>query len=355
MIEILNLYAFFFGCFLLFHILFHANMDADFILNLLYLYLIIGSGFLIFKISGKHKEDAKKILTDLMIHVITPILLSINLLTSKIMLTARFVFKIVALEVFALVFIMFGAYLIFKNKILEKPKLGAFIKVASMPNALLFPLPIVLLMFGSKYVIVLTIFSASAVVMRGTLVIFVALKFGDNKNGNAKSSEGIQPRLKEIVINLVKFTPLMAIIITLIIMSFGVKIDSISVSTFKFFMSWISTIGGALVIGAILTDIRLKEMDKDKSILVYAIFIRFVFSVCIFLLIEPLIHFDSENTIIKTILLLEFGSPPAVFNVIFAVKYKLDEKFTAVCVTIMSLLALVFIPIYLQFGMFYFN
>lgn len=346
---------FIFVLFLFIGILFFMSMDTDFWLNLLTLYLIIGAGFVIFKFSGKYREPAKKYLTSAMLDIITPILLSINLFTSEFMLTPRFVLQIIALEVFALLLIMVGSYYLFRTKIPDKPKLGAFMKVTSMPNALLFPLPIVLLMFGSKYVIVLTIFSASAVFMRGTLGIFVALKFGNYHNATNGNVENLKVNFKEVLLNLIKFTPLMAIFLTLILMSFGVKIESSSVAGFKSIISWASTIGGSLVIGTILSDIKVSEINEDKKYLFYAIFIRFVFSVGVFLLIEPFIHFESENTIIKTILLLEFASPPAVFNVIFAVKYKLDEKFTALCVTVMTLLALIFIPLYLQFGLFYFN
>ncbi len=330
-------------------------MDASFWLNLFILYLIIGFGFVLFKYSGQYKEPAKKYLTSAMLDIITPILLSLNLFTSEITLTPRFVLQIIALEMFALLLIMAGTYFLFRSKIQNRPTLGAFMKVTSMPNALLFPLPIVLLMFGSKYVIVLTIFSASAVVMRGTLGIFVALKFGNNNTRIDGNGENLRVNFKDVFLNLLKFTPLMAILITLVIMSLGIKIESSSVASFKSFISWASTVGGSLVIGAILTDIKISEINQDKNILLYAIFIRFVFSVGIFLLIEPFIHFESENTIIKTILLLEFASPPAVFNVIFAVKYKLDEKFSALCVTLMTLLALIFIPLYLQFGLFYFK
>ncbi len=330
-------------------------MDSDFLLKLSILYLIIGVGFVIFKFSGRLKESAKKYLTSAMLDIITPILLSINLFTSEFTLTPRFVLQIIALEVFALLLIMVGSYYLFRTKIPYRPKLGAFMKVTSMPNALLFPLPIVLLMFGSKYVIVLTIFSASAVFMRGTLGIFVALKFGNYNNDTDNNAENLRVNFKEVFLNLLKFTPLMAIFITLILMGFGVRIESSSVAGFKSVISWASTFGGSLVIGAILSDIKISEINQDKNFLLYATFIRFIFSVGIFLLIEPLIQFESENTIIKTILLLEFASPPAVFNVIFAVKYKLDEKFTALCVTIMTLLALFFIPAYLQFGLFYFK
>ena len=87
-----------------------------------------------------------------------------------------------------------------------------------------------------------------------------------------------------------------------------------------------------------------------KKITVGALW-RFGVSFMMFMGIVYFLKFDSLQTEIRTVLLIIVTAPPAVFNVVFADYFKLDEKFAAISVASMTLLSLALLPLLILFGM----
>jgi predicted permease len=91
-------------------------------------------------------------------------------------------------------------------------------------------------------------------------------------------------------------------------------------------------------------------MDFIKVLL-----IRVGFSFILFFTLAKLIRFPPENSqIILIILMILFVDPPAVSNVAYSEYFELDYEFTGFCVFTITIMAIVYIPIFIFLGLWLF-
>ncbi|MHA1791988.1 MAG: AEC family transporter [Promethearchaeota archaeon] len=317
-------------------------MAHDLLSGLMEIYLFISIGAVIGYLLKKRREKVLQILTKVTIYIFTPILIFISLVTTEMVITFELILSIVSVQLISACTMMAIAFLLCKKSgNMDNKKLGGYLLIAAFPNATVFPLPIVLSVFGEEWLIIIFIYSSSALILRGTLGTYTSIKYG--------SVEG-SVSLKETVIKFITFPPTLAIIVALLLLSLNVDMK------FDFFLvikpglststSWI----GSGIIGMILAGLERKQVHEFKRDIPYSFLLRFAFPFALFLLMSPLISNDTNNMIFRTILLLEVTGPPAIFNAIFAVNFNLDRYFVATSVVIITFLMIFLAPVILLIG-----
>jgi predicted permease len=66
------------------------------------------------------------------------------------------------------------------------------------------------------------------------------------------------------------------------------------------------------------------------------------------------LHFPLNQSEIRTLLMISVLGPPAVMNVSFALYFKLDTKFAAISVAVVTLIAIGLLPFMVWFGQSFF-
>jgi predicted permease len=235
--------------------------------------------------------------------------------------------------------------LILRNKSEEEnQRKGSILSLVAFPNAFLFPLPIVLSLFGSEYIIILVIFSLTAMVFRSTLLTYQCILYGKNK------VKSYVDNLKEML----TFPPTITLILSIILNLIGVRLTLEIFQNVNEIISQITSITGALIIGITLVNFdfsRVREFLGDKDFI--AVFmIRVIFSFFLFLIVAQFLDFPPEiSQIVLIILLLVFIDPPAVTNIAYAEYFELDYEFSGFCVFSITLLAVIYVPIFIFIGM----
>ncbi|TFG07777.1 MAG: hypothetical protein EU539_04050 [Promethearchaeota archaeon] len=222
-----------------------------------------------------------------------------------------------------------------RDKIHHQRK-GSMLCLVAFPNALLFPLPIVLSLFGSTYIAVLVIFSLSALVLRTTLLTYQCIYYGKNKK------KTILDNLKEMV----TFPPTLMLVLSIILNLLGVRLNFDIFFVINEVISQITSIIGALLIGLLLVNMNFKRIGEFKKDFLFVFTIRVFFSFLLFLLVIPFFTFPtSVRQNILVILLILFIDPPAVTNIAYSEYFELDREFTAFAVFTVTIMAVVYIPV----------
>jgi predicted permease len=228
----------------------------------------------------------------------------------------------------------------------ENQRKGSILSLIAFPNAFLFPLPIVLSLFGPKYIVILIIFSLSAQVLRSTLLTYQCIYFG-------KKMKTYVQNLKELI----TFPPTIALIISVILNLLGIRLNQEIYITINEILSRITSMLGAFIIGLLLVNFdfsKFREFIIDQDFIM-VLLIRVLFSFILFLVLSQFLLFPPETShIILIILMLLFVDPPAVSNVAYAEFFELDYEFSGFCVFTITIMAIIYIPLFILLGLWLF-
>ncbi|MBD3349911.1 MAG: hypothetical protein GF364_00315 [Candidatus Lokiarchaeota archaeon] len=284
------------------------------------------------------RELIGKVATFLIVNILTPIVIFLTLTTTEYALPFSMIFQILLVESASVGFCWITTYYILRNKIEDRKKLGSYMFLNGFPNVMIYGIPIVIAFFNETLIVIPVIFASGALFLRGTLGMYIGEKFGAD----------ISLSFKDTIKRLFTFPPLLGIIAGVIAMNLDFN-TSILISIKDILSPFYSGLG-AVLIGLILSKIAANEIKLySKDILIVAIW-RFLLSFVFFLCVVFLLHFPTDQTEIRTILLIAVIGPPAVMNVSFAMYFKLDEKFAAMSVATITLVALILLPIIIYFG-----
>ncbi|MHA1282140.1 MAG: hypothetical protein ACTSQP_06480 [Promethearchaeota archaeon] len=316
----------------------------DLLLKILYFYFLIFLGTILGKIFIKYNSFIRKALTFILLYILTPPLIIFAFILPNITLTIEIIIIIIIFEIILVFSTQSVAYIFFlKNKSkTENKRIGAILMLVSFPNAVLFPLPLVLYLFGTNYIIILVIFSITATILRIFWLTPLNMHFGK------KEPLGFKKGLKEFF----AFPPTLALIISIILIMINIKADNDFLINLNDFLAILTTICGALLIGVLLADLKFKDIRGYKKDFFLVLGIRVIFSFLLFFALILLFPFPKFiQTQASVILLLIFVDPPAVSNTIYANYFELDDNFAAFCVIAITLLAIFYIPLILILGL----
>ncbi len=321
----------------------------DLFIALLTFYLVIAIGYLFGRAFKNKNKEIGNYLSFILLFILAPPLVLFAFLLPNQSLNTSAILNIIIFQIILVFATQFVAYLLIirkKGKEYNQRK-GSILSVVAFPNAFLFPLPIVLSLFGYEYIIVLIIFSLSAQILRSTLLTYQCIYYGKNK-------------LKTYIDNLkemLTFPPTIALFIGIILNLLGVRLTQEIFITINEILSRITSIIGAIIIGVLLVKFdfsKLREFIKDKDFIM-VLFIRVGFSSILFLVLTQFLKFPAEiSQIVLIILLLLFVDPPAVSNVAYAEYFELDYEFSGFCVFTITIMAIIYVPIFIFLGLWLF-
>jgi len=318
----------------------------DLFVALLIFYVVIAIGYLFGRIFKNKSKEIGKYLSFILLFILAPpLVLFAFLIPNESLNTSSIIINIVIFQIILVFSTQLIAYLlILRNKgEQEDQRKGSILSIVSFPNAFLFPLPIVLSLFGPGYIVILIIFSLSAQVLRSTLLTYQCIYYG-------KKTKSYLDSLKEML----TFPPTIALIISVILNLLGIRLTQEIYISINEILSRITSIFGALIIGLLLVNFdfsKFREFIIDKDFIM-VLMIRVGFSFILFLILAQFLKFPPETSqIILIILMLLFVDPPAVSSVAYAEYFELDYEFSGFCVFTITIMAIVYVPLFILFGL----
>ncbi|MFW9795797.1 MAG: AEC family transporter [Candidatus Thorarchaeota archaeon] len=299
------------------------------IIQIVIFYGFILAGYLVARLSRKG-QVANKYLSSLLINILVPILVFYALLTpTPISLSFN---EIVLFIVIAIVIHLLGPsllYLRFRRVEMENQTKGALYLCSTFTNALFVPLPLALIFLGSIAMPFVILFSLTQMVLLVSIGSLIGSTFSEKETGP-----------KRIVEDMITFPPLLAAILSLILIGLNVRLpEDIALilslnSPLTTYLALVS-VGLGIGISFSLTNIR-------TSLNVVA-----VRQLIVPLLVIPLVLLSTLPTVPLQVLFLEALMPPAILTVVYASEFDLNVEIAATTVTIGTLLLLLLIPILL--------
>jgi len=317
---------------------------SDLFIALSIFYLLIILGYILGKLLKNYNEQIRKILSFILLFILTPPIIIFSFLLPDFSINTIVILNIIILTFILIFATQFIAYIFFlrKRNVDDNKRVGAILNLVAIPNAMLFPLPIVLSLFGSQFIIILVIFALTTIAIRVTWFVYLNIYYGENRTIS----------YKDILKNIFTFPPTIALILSIILLSLGITLDCEFFITTNDIISVLTTILGAILIGVLIVNINLKKIHEFKQDFLIVIGIRIVFSFILFFLITQFLIFPSENKqTTLTILLLLSVSPPAVANIYYTEYFNLDNEFAAFCVITITILAIIYVPLILILGL----
>lgn len=313
--------------------------------GLLELYIFIGIGFGIgFMLERKgFRTIVEKLLTWIVLNAVTPVLVFTSLVKNAISLPWENVASTMLTMVITSIGAMCITHVVFRKSVdMTNAKLGGYLLIAGWANATFFPLPIVLAVFGTEFLIYPILYASISLVLRGTLATYLCIKLGANP--------GETVSVKKTMKALLTFPPTVAILIAIAYILIGIPAPQAMLAMIEVPIAKLSSWLGAATIGMFLNGVDMVKVKGLKQDIPRSMLIRFVIPLGIFIPISILLPIVKDVTIVKTILLLEVLSPPAIINTLFAARFRLDKELVAISVVVLTIFMIFLTPAILLVG-----
>ncbi len=287
-------------------------------------YLFIGLGVLISrKLQGN--ENIERLVTQLLINIMLPILMIDTLLNTAEQLLSEATL-IVPLAVFAHVLGFVTFYPRVRSLELANTKKGALLLCVTFNNAVFLPVPLVLMFMDNSGIPVIALYA----VVEMILLAVVGTALGSAYDiGEAKRLEMARKALL--------FPPLLAVLIGLLLASFGVEMPTVLdpiTSANGTIITYLALLAVGLSLGRTITS-------SEIRIALEAIGVR---QVLVPIAMWVILTFSMISATARSVLLLEAMMPPAVFTVVYSSALNLDSETAASVVTIGTLFLLPLVP-----------
>ncbi len=322
-------------------------MDLSLLKDVSILYAFIFAGFIIGKLLKGRLNRTRTTLTKILINLISPIQIFTVLTTNTTQLDFWFVFQII-IVMFAVFTVNSTSILYYlKNKEwVTDPQRGTHFLNVAFPNVMFFTIPLILTLFSEELTVVSVFYASSALVLRGSIGIMICEKY------SREQKEEITK--KQMVINLLKslftFMPFLAILAAVIVLATGQTQIGDAIFPLKGIVNEIASDTSLILVGMVLAGLKIQEVKEYKKHIFLVAFWRIIISFLVYISIAYFLEFSVYDKEVKRILLIIVCGPPAVFNVIFSIYFKLDEKFAAIAVATITLIVLILLPAFLALG-----
>jgi predicted permease len=315
-------------------------MEPQVFVDLLQIYIYIALGFIVGLFFKNNRDLIQKYSSKFLVYVITPMQIFLILTTTNMVVTFDIILRIVILA--------FGIYLIeslastwvYRKKNYAPKQLGAAVFLSIFPNSLYYVLPIILIIFTEDLLIIAVIYVSVTVTIKGSILPYQAFKLGSDR----------QMTKADLVKQMLLFPPFVSILVSVLIRAVKIPIPLDLFLAIKPIFSQITSITGAMLIGFILSKVSFQKIKIFVKPILWVGLWRFLISFLLFLPAILLLTFPTQQTEIRTILLLITCAPPAINNVVFIIFYDFDEELGATGIAALTLVSLLLIPIYLLFG-----
>ncbi len=317
-------------------------MDWNLVLNLSLVYAYIALGVFLGIVLGRYREKFQKIAVNVLINFITPIQIFITILVSDFSFNVFSIMQILGLAIFAHYIQFYIGLRYFKHKKNPPLQIGAQVLHGSFPNSLYFMVPLILFIFPNELLIIPIIYSSATLVLKASVLQFQVHHLGAKIDGSS---------FWDMVRKILLFPPFLGIILGLGCRLFPWIQTSIFLESIKSPISFVTSATSAVLIGMSLVGLSKEALKSYWKLMREISVIRFGLGFLVFLAFGFFLRFPSDQTAIRTILLLTVCAPPAQNNVIYTMYFEFDEQLSAVSVVVLTIVGLMLMPLLLWFGM----
>jgi predicted permease len=328
--------------------LININLIIELLSKLIFIYIAIIVGIL-WRFSRFYKEQYGKIFTDITIWVFFPITIIVAIITIQSVDISIFLLILVLA-----LFIHIGSYLMMlytakfrlnKNNSFNSKdnSLGSQAMVATFPNFIFYPFPVILATIGDSGILYATFFVFFTMLIRNTFGVYIGIHHSLTMN---EESKNLMSNLKNTIIEVAKFPPFLATLIGFILLFiFGSQDLNALGGDFNSMIQLIkdtSMILALLVIGLSFNTIKqLQPANLFSRKTLEVGWIRFIFSPIIAISFALLTQLPS---VAAFPVIIQCMAPPAVSNIIYAKFFGLPEDEISIYVTSLTFIALFILP-----------
>lgn len=323
----------------------------DILFRITIIYFLIAFGQILRHFTADpDNSHAISYLTKIILDLFFPFLV----ISSILNVTVNSLFLVFFSVIFCIVIMASGFLSVFffsRFRSISRPTLGSMFFAVSFPNSVFLPFPLILILIGSQGLISATLFAVTVIVAQNSFGSFIAFTYG-------KPEESIKLTFSSLFKKIFFFPPTLAMII-----GFSLKIvfqpssftelfsflpfSSLQITSLVDIVSWISLILALILVG-ITFDMRFSSF-KNRFILettFFRLIVAPLFGILFIFLIS--LFFQSSGIFQRDIiipLLIQAFSGPAIINIAFAKEFSLDLDAESMYITIVTLLALFFLPL----------
>jgi len=286
----------------------------------------IAAGFVLQRWSNADK--AGKWLTFTGLNIFTPILLVVVMLNIN-EIQARDWSYILLLSALPCIFSLLLDWMAIRTRAdISNHEKGAEIITLTFMNALFYPFPIIIGVVGTEGLIAASIFIIAQAILRNSLGVALSIHFGSDEGKSVwKVAQGI-----------LLFPPTLGILLGLTLRMIVGNVHTSDIVVLSIFRD----ITMFIMLALVGLSFRLPKRDEWREVaLGRGIATRFgggaIGAIITSLMPLPLIA--------KIPLIIQSISPPAVNNIAYTRYFHLDDKITSTYITLLSLAALLFLPI----------
>lgn len=311
--------------------------------DLLIVYIMISVG-IIWRFSKFYKPKYGKWITTITIWFFFPVNI-ISSFSSIESFAGEMIIIVTVIAVIVHIASFLSIHLISRDKPPEE--VGARVLCSTFPNSLLFPFPIILAILGSSALIYASIFVFIAMILRNSLGVLLGIWYNpDSANTLDNDQKAPFMDIKKIMVNLLKFPPLLAVIAGFVLHALvGPKMigDFFALPGLNI-VKPISLYGALIIVG-----ISFREVDQlhPRNLFSKEVFhvssVRFLIAPLVTLLF--LVILQVREPVVAITLLIQGMAPPAVMNIMYGKFFNLKEDEISLLITSLTILALVLLPL----------
>ncbi|MFX1508152.1 MAG: AEC family transporter, partial [Promethearchaeota archaeon] len=216
-------------------------------------------------------------------------------------------------------------HLISRNRPSEE--VGARVLCSTFPNSLLYPFPIILAILGPSALIYASIFVFIAMILRNSLGVLLGVMYAP-ENGNSAENEQKSPftDLKKISFNLLRFPPLLAVIIGFVLHALvgpGAIGDFFALPGLNI-VKPISLYGALILVGVSFHEIdQLHPKNLFSKEVLRVSSVRFLIAPLVILVF--LVILQVHEPAVAITIIIQGMAPPAVINIMYGKFFHLKE------------------------------
>lgn len=334
------------------------DLFIDLLVKLIGIYIAIAIG-IIWRFSRLFKDDFGKIFTQITIWIFFPVTIIYAIIT----VTSFDFSTFISIGILAIILHVGGYYIMIyissirKNSSIsslsveEKMTLGSQAMVATFPNFVFYPFPIILATIGEAGLVYATIFVLFTIIIRNSFGVYIGLKYSPFMNGEKSELFSAKQQINRVILETVKFPPFLAMVVGFLILGLFGTIDFSSnqgiIPEGVTISKDLSMVLSLILIGLSFQSIeqlKIKNLLSRKSLDVSLV--RFIIAPIISI---PIVLLLGLSNIAAFPVLIQCMAPPAVSNIIYAKFFGLAEDEIAIYVTSLTIISLIILPFELVF------
>lgn len=295
------------------------------LMQMIQLFLVIGVGYILFKLNILDVDFNKK-LTTLLLSVTTPALIVSSVLTTTDYLPIKDILFVFLVGIIIYIALPIIGFIIVKIMRIPMPQQGLYIFMTVFSNIGFMGFPVMKAIFGNDAVFYTAIFN-----MLFNLFVFtvgtIIMGYGTGKKTQMKLKNLLSPGV---------IASLLALLIYMTRLQFPDVLSSTVIM-----IGDITTPIAMLIIGSTLANIPIKEVFGELRLYPYTLIKQVILPI----LAYPILSLFIKDPLILGVTLIMISMPVANTAVLFATEYDGDVSLAAKSVFMTTLLSIITIPL----------